>query len=42
VTLVTLLEKLKNKIGIHKYDLQNDLRKGHGSLGHYVFPSVKL
>ena len=30
MTLVTLFEKLKNKIEIEKYDLQNDLRKGEG------------
>jgi len=40
VTLVTLLEKLKNKFEIQKYNLQNDLRKGQGSLGHYVFRRV--
>jgi len=35
-TLGTLLEILKNKMEIWKYNLQNDVEKGQGSLGHYI------
>ena len=35
-TLGFLLEKLKNKMEIQKYNLQNDFEKGQGSLGPYM------
>ena len=34
-TLGTLLQKLKNKMEIRKFNSQNDFEKGQGSLGPY-------
>jgi len=40
-TLGTLLEKLKNKMEMHKYNLQNDFEKGPSSTGpHMEFVNI--